>query len=133
MPSADGSISGSVSGKNVSPWPCAAIQNGSTITSAPVDGTTSAPALFEFEADLSLVIVKLLGSGEYVVERAPHYGLRVYMGQAFRSGTWLTRDGKTSPPIVIVNERLARMFWPDQYCLKSHSTRVAFVLVTANQ
>ena len=32
--------------------------------------------------------------GEYVVERAPHYGLRVYMGQAFRSGTWLTRDGK---------------------------------------
>ena len=25
--------------------------------------------------------------GEYVVERAPHYGLRVYMGQAFRSGT----------------------------------------------
>ena len=32
--------------------------------------------------------------GEYVVERAPHYGLRVYMGQAFRSGRWLTRDGK---------------------------------------
>ena len=32
--------------------------------------------------------------GEYVVERAPHYGLRVYMGQAFRSGAWLTRDGK---------------------------------------
>ena len=32
--------------------------------------------------------------GEYVVERAPHYGLRVYMGQAFRSGKWLTRDGK---------------------------------------
>ena len=32
--------------------------------------------------------------GEYVVERAAHYGLRVYMGQAFRSGRWLTRDGK---------------------------------------
>jgi cytosine/adenosine deaminase-related metal-dependent hydrolase len=32
--------------------------------------------------------------GEYVVERAPHYGLRVYMGQAFRSGRWLTKDGK---------------------------------------
>src|SRR5258705_3099055 len=32
--------------------------------------------------------------GEYVVERAPHYGLRVYMGQAFRSGKWLSRDGK---------------------------------------
>jgi cytosine/adenosine deaminase-related metal-dependent hydrolase len=28
--------------------------------------------------------------GDYVVERAPHYGLRVYMGQAFRSGKWLT-------------------------------------------
>jgi len=32
--------------------------------------------------------------GDYVVERAPHYGLRVYMGQAFRSGRWLTKDGK---------------------------------------
>src|SRR2546426_4954855 len=32
--------------------------------------------------------------GEYVVERAPHYGIRVYMGQAFRSGRWLTKDGK---------------------------------------
>jgi cytosine/adenosine deaminase-related metal-dependent hydrolase len=32
--------------------------------------------------------------GAYVVERAAHYGLRVYMGQAFRSGAWLTRDGK---------------------------------------
>lgn len=25
-------------------------------------------------------------------ERAHHYGLRVYMGLAFRSGRWLTRD-----------------------------------------
>jgi cytosine/adenosine deaminase-related metal-dependent hydrolase len=32
--------------------------------------------------------------GEYVVERAAHYGIRVYVGQAFRSGRWLTRDGK---------------------------------------
>src|ERR1700732_5475469 len=32
--------------------------------------------------------------GDYVVERVPHYGLRVYMGQAFRSGRWLTKDGK---------------------------------------
>jgi 5-methylthioadenosine/S-adenosylhomocysteine deaminase len=32
--------------------------------------------------------------GEYVIDRAAHYGLRVYMGLAFRSGRWLTRDGK---------------------------------------
>ncbi len=34
------------------------------------------------------------GLGEYVVERAAHYGLRVYMGLTFRSGRWLTRDGR---------------------------------------
>ncbi len=34
------------------------------------------------------------GLGDYVVERAGHYGLRVYMGLAFRSGRWLTRDGR---------------------------------------
>jgi cytosine/adenosine deaminase-related metal-dependent hydrolase len=34
------------------------------------------------------------GMGGYVVERAAHYGLRVYMGLAFRSGQWLTRDGR---------------------------------------
>jgi 5-methylthioadenosine/S-adenosylhomocysteine deaminase len=34
------------------------------------------------------------GLGEYVVERAGHYGLRVYMGLTFRSGQWLTRDGR---------------------------------------
>jgi 5-methylthioadenosine/S-adenosylhomocysteine deaminase len=33
------------------------------------------------------------GLGDYVVERAGHYGLRVYMGLGFRSGQWLTRDG----------------------------------------
>jgi len=39
-------------------------------------------------------VMEIGSFGEYVVERAPHYGLRVYMGQAFRSGRWLTRDGK---------------------------------------
>ena len=39
-------------------------------------------------------VMEIGGHGEYVVERAAHYGLRVYMGQAFRSGRWLTRDGK---------------------------------------
>jgi cytosine/adenosine deaminase-related metal-dependent hydrolase len=34
------------------------------------------------------------GLGPYVVERAAHYGLRVYMGLTFRSGGWRTRDGK---------------------------------------
>ena len=34
------------------------------------------------------------GLGEHVVERAGHYGLRVYMGLTFRSGHWLTRDGR---------------------------------------
>ena len=32
--------------------------------------------------------------GDYVVERAAHYGMRVYLGLGFRSGRWLTRDGK---------------------------------------
>jgi 5-methylthioadenosine/S-adenosylhomocysteine deaminase len=32
--------------------------------------------------------------GEYVAERAPRYGMRVYIGQGFRSGRWLTRDGR---------------------------------------
>ena len=32
--------------------------------------------------------------GDYVVDRAAHYGLRVYMGLTFRSGQWLTRDGR---------------------------------------
>jgi len=34
------------------------------------------------------------GLGQYVVERAAHYGLRTYMGLTFRSGRWLTRDGR---------------------------------------
>jgi 5-methylthioadenosine/S-adenosylhomocysteine deaminase len=39
-------------------------------------------------------VMEIGGQGEYVVERAAHYGLRVYMGLAFRSGRWLTRDGR---------------------------------------
>jgi cytosine/adenosine deaminase-related metal-dependent hydrolase len=39
-------------------------------------------------------VMEIGALGEYVVERAAHYGLRVYMGHAFRSGRWLTRDGK---------------------------------------
>ena len=39
-------------------------------------------------------VLEIGGHAEYVAERAAHYGLRVYMGLAFRSGRWLTRDGK---------------------------------------
>jgi cytosine/adenosine deaminase-related metal-dependent hydrolase len=39
-------------------------------------------------------VLEIGGQGEYVVERAGHYGLRVYLGLAFRSGRWLTRDGR---------------------------------------
>ncbi len=39
-------------------------------------------------------VMEIGGPGEYVVERAAHYGLRVYLGLAFRSGRWLTRDGR---------------------------------------
>ena len=39
-------------------------------------------------------VLEIGGEGEYVVDRAAHYGLRVYMGLAFRSGRWLTRDGR---------------------------------------
>ena len=39
-------------------------------------------------------VMEIGSLGEYVVDRAGHYGLRVYMGQMFRSGHWLTRDGK---------------------------------------
>jgi 5-methylthioadenosine/S-adenosylhomocysteine deaminase len=42
-----------------------------------------------------ITTVMEIGSlGEYVIERAAHYGMRVYMGLTFRSGRWLTRDGK---------------------------------------
>jgi len=39
-------------------------------------------------------VMEIGGLGEHVVERAAHFGLRVYMGLAFRSGRWLTRDGR---------------------------------------
>src|SRR2546426_6310560 len=39
-------------------------------------------------------VMEIGSQGEYVVERAAHYGTRVYMGLAFRSGRWLTTDGK---------------------------------------
>jgi 5-methylthioadenosine/S-adenosylhomocysteine deaminase len=39
-------------------------------------------------------VMEIGGEGEYVVERAAHYGLRLYMGLTFRSGQWLTRDGR---------------------------------------
>src|SRR5829696_9228297 len=39
-------------------------------------------------------VMEIGGQGEYVVERAAHYGIRVYMGLGFRSGRWVTYDGK---------------------------------------
>ena len=39
-------------------------------------------------------VMEIGGLGEYVVERAAHFGLRVYMGLTLRSGRWLTRDGR---------------------------------------
>ena len=39
-------------------------------------------------------VLEIGGEGEAVVEGAGRYGLRVYMGLAFRSGRWLTRDGR---------------------------------------
>jgi cytosine/adenosine deaminase-related metal-dependent hydrolase len=39
-------------------------------------------------------VMEIGALGEYVVERAARYGLRVYMGLAFRSGRWLIRDGR---------------------------------------
>jgi cytosine/adenosine deaminase-related metal-dependent hydrolase len=39
-------------------------------------------------------VLEIGGLAEHVVDRARHYGLRVYMGLSFRSGRWLTRDGR---------------------------------------
>jgi cytosine/adenosine deaminase-related metal-dependent hydrolase len=39
-------------------------------------------------------VMEIGGLGDYVVERAAHYGLRVYMGLTFKSGRWLTHDGR---------------------------------------
>ena len=39
-------------------------------------------------------VMEIGGASEYVVARAADFGLRVYVGLAFRSGRWLTRDGR---------------------------------------
>jgi cytosine/adenosine deaminase-related metal-dependent hydrolase len=39
-------------------------------------------------------VMEMGGQGEYVAERAPVYGMRCYVAQGFRSGRWLTRDGR---------------------------------------
>jgi len=39
-------------------------------------------------------VLEIGGDGESVVERAERYGLRVYVALTFRSGRWLTRDGR---------------------------------------
>src|SRR5262249_36491175 len=39
-------------------------------------------------------VMEIGGASEHVVARAGDFGLRVYVGLAFRSGRWLTRDGR---------------------------------------
>jgi 5-methylthioadenosine/S-adenosylhomocysteine deaminase len=39
-------------------------------------------------------VMEIGGASEYVAARAADYGLRVYVGLAFRSGRWLTHDGR---------------------------------------
>jgi cytosine/adenosine deaminase-related metal-dependent hydrolase len=39
-------------------------------------------------------VMEIGGQGEDVVEAVGRFGMRVYMGQAFRSGRWVTYDGK---------------------------------------
>jgi 5-methylthioadenosine/S-adenosylhomocysteine deaminase len=39
-------------------------------------------------------VMEIGGASEHVAVRAGDYGLRVYAGLAFRSGRWLTRDGR---------------------------------------
>ncbi len=39
-------------------------------------------------------VMEIGGQGEYVVDRAAHYGIRTYMGLGFRSGRWVTYDGR---------------------------------------
>src|SRR5215510_12372852 len=39
-------------------------------------------------------VMEIGGASEYVIARAADFGLRVYVGLAFRSGRWLTRDGR---------------------------------------
>src|SRR2546425_2718106 len=39
-------------------------------------------------------VMEIGGASDYVAARAADYGLRVYVGLAFRSARWLTRDGR---------------------------------------
>ncbi|HZQ36079.1 MAG TPA: chlorohydrolase family protein [Dehalococcoidia bacterium] len=39
-------------------------------------------------------VAEMGGAGEIVAEMAGRYGMRVYLAQGYRSGRWLTRDGK---------------------------------------
>ncbi len=39
-------------------------------------------------------VMEMGGSGEYVAERAAVYGMRCYVAQGFRSGRWVTYDGR---------------------------------------
>ncbi len=39
-------------------------------------------------------VMEIGGASDYVAARAGDFGLRVYVGLAFRSGRWLTRDGR---------------------------------------
>src|SRR5215472_11291832 len=39
-------------------------------------------------------VMEIGGASDHVVARAGDFGLRVYVGLAFRSGRWLTRDGR---------------------------------------
>src|SRR5437773_6038089 len=39
-------------------------------------------------------VMEIGGASEYVATRAADYGLRVHVGLAFRSGRWLTGDGR---------------------------------------
>ncbi|MHB8575462.1 MAG: chlorohydrolase family protein [Dehalococcoidia bacterium] len=39
-------------------------------------------------------VAEMGGAGEIVAELADRYGMRVYVAQGYRSGRWLTRDGK---------------------------------------
>src|SRR5215211_3194315 len=39
-------------------------------------------------------VMEMGGAGEYVAERAGVYGMRCYVAQGYRSGRWVTYDGK---------------------------------------
>jgi len=39
-------------------------------------------------------VMEMGGAGEYVAARAPVYGIRCYVAQGFRSGRWVTYDGR---------------------------------------